>query len=122
MKSTAELRDALQELLLRWEQGLVRPEEVHEEAESLVAECGLPAKSRSDPASLVVEVLAHLEIMNQQLVVAEDVPFILDFLSTASGKERDAWQAWEAYWNGIDYEQRKQALASNPFYLTSAAY
>jgi hypothetical protein len=62
---------------------------VHDEAERLWnTKPSWPVLPESDPDSIVVEVLMHLDALDHQLVLREDVPAILTFLATAQGAER----------------------------------
>ncbi len=61
--------------------------------------------------------LAQLDILNHQLITAEDVPSLVTFLSTASDKAADGWMQWRQYWASIDWNQRRRALASHPYYI-----
>lgn len=66
----------------------------------------IPQLPRDDSRSIPIEVRSHLEILNHQLIVPEDIPAILAFLDTPPGEELAAWHVWESYWNNMDYDRR----------------
>jgi hypothetical protein len=101
----------------KWARGELDERSVHEEAEALYEQLEpLPEYPPEDARSIPIEVLSHLEILNHQLIVREDIPAILDFLETHPGKELEAWSQWEAYWNTLDYDERMERLRDNPYY------
>lgn len=111
-------RDFLRGLLGRWRAGEVDERFVHEEAERLWdANDQWPQYEESDPRSIALEVLSQLEVLNHQLITPEDIPAILDFLETPPGEEEAAWEKWRAHWKSVDYQERRAALASTPYYL-----
>jgi len=79
---------------------------------------GWPEYPREDPRSLEVEALAQLEILNHQLIVRDDIPAFVRFLSTPSGEEDLAWKEWEHYWESVDYAARREQLANDDYYVT----
>jgi hypothetical protein len=109
-------REEIEALLRGWERGEIAVQQVHSEAERLISEWNWPEFPRSDPRSIVVEILTQLEIMNHQLITEEDIPAMLAFLSVQAGCEADGWQAWEAYWKGINFEARRRKLAGHSYY------
>jgi hypothetical protein len=113
-------RRQLRDLLQRWQRGEVSEREVHEEAEALW-EHYAPLKGHDEdaPQSIAMGVLSNLETLNWQLITPEDIPAMLAFLETPLGQERQGWQAWHRYWQGIDFNQRRQSLRNNPYYAKS---
>ena len=112
-----DLSHSLRQLLRRWGRGEVDERAVHRCAERLWEELGGGAEyPRQDPRSIPVEVLSHLEILDQQLVLPEDIPEILAFLDAPRGKELQAWSRWELYWDTRDYDERLERLKDNPHY------
>jgi hypothetical protein len=110
-------RAVLRSLVRRWAAGELCEREVHEEAECLWDSRSWPARGEQDDRSVAVEVLAQLEILNHQLITAEDAPAILAFLDTPPGRAADGWRRWRAYWDGIDWDERRRAVAGNDYYI-----
>lgn len=111
----------IRDLLQRWARGDLDERLVHEEAEAHFEELEpLPAFPRDDSRSIPIEILSHLEVLNHQLIIPEDIPAILAFLDTHPGEELEAWQRWESYWNSVDYNERIERLRDNPYYSSLA--
>ncbi|MGH2472453.1 MAG: hypothetical protein ACRDG6_08635 [Candidatus Limnocylindria bacterium] len=98
-------RTNLPDLLERWRSGVIGERAVHEEAER----------------SIAFEVVSQLEILNVQLITAEDVPAFIEFLETPSGAEGAGWDRWQHYWDGIDFAKRLKDLVNNPYYAKRAS-
>lgn len=90
-------RDQIATLLERWRLGQIDALEVEGQAEIWLEGARFDHEN-SDPDSILVEVLCHLEILVAQKITVGDVPTILDFLFAVPGGERDVWKAWKAYW------------------------
>ena len=108
----SESRSSVRSLLVAWQSGKVDEQFVHEAAEEL--EAGLEAEGdfpRSDPRSILKEVVSQLSILNHQLVIRADIPEILRFLDAPQGEELQGWSRWSEYWDSQDYEQRAKDLA-----------
>lgn len=115
---SSELRVELQRLVNEWARDLLSTEQLHALAEALWEAGGEWAEyAESDPRSIDVEALSQLEIMNHQLITRDDAPALLSFLATKPGGEQQAWQAWRAYWQSIDYSARTRELAGDRFYV-----
>lgn len=112
--------DRIRAWLLEWQQGTMTASGVHAAAEALW-EAGdeWPEYSRNDPRSIWLEALSQLDMMNQQLITVEDVPALLAFLDTPSGKEEQAWIAWERYWASVDFRTREKQLRGVPPYIVT---
>ncbi len=110
------LQNKLIQLLSSWSSGKLTAGGVHGEAEQLLDSYDWKEVSRSDPRSLVNEVLVQLDVLNQQLIMEDDIPAILMFLRAPAGTEAEAWLNWERYWNGIDLDDRRKQLKGNPHY------
>ena len=85
-------------LLKEWESGQIGEKEVHERAESLWKIEEWPNYPKSDPRSIAIELLSHLDILNVQLITREDIPAMIEFLNTKNGNELEAWAKWENMW------------------------
>ena len=116
---TRAIRAEILDLLSRREQGTLDERSVHEQAEELWDRYTGPRDVPETHAdSLVVEALSQLEVLNHQLITAQDVPAFRQLLSATSGKELDAWEEWREYWASVDMERRKQVLMENPYHGT----
>lgn len=111
-------RKTLRKLLQCWRAGKLLPEEIHREAEAMYESEEWPQLPQQDPKSIGIEVLAQLDILNQQLITESDIPAMLAFLSTETGYELDGWAKWRAYWQHVNFEARRAELCNNPFYCT----
>lgn len=114
-------QEILRSLLQRWSLGELTEREVHEEAERLWDQVQQPQQyPQDDPVSIWVEVVSNLSILGWQLIIPDDIPAMLTFLDTPSGRELEGWAKWQQYWKTIDFEKRRQSLAGNPYYAKSA--
>ena len=116
MSDSLMIRARLIYLLSKWQRRELSTEKVHAEAESLFRDFVCDEVPRSEPKSILNEVLIQLDILNHQLIIEEDIPAILKFLQTPPTALESGWQIWEAYWNSIDFQDRRQRLANNPYY------
>lgn len=112
-------RSQLLALLREWQRGTINEREVHQKAESIVEQFSeLPAYDETDPGSVTFEVLLQLDALNHGLITLADIPAMEAFLNTPIGQEVEGWTAWRDYWKNVDFEERRQALKSNPYYIT----
>lgn len=105
-------RQALIELLSRWEKGEISAWQVVEGSEAaeeaLFGEAELvPELPRTDPQSIPVAVLELMATAPHQRLLPEDVPALISFLETTPGSELTGWQRIDAYWNAIDLDARE---------------
>ncbi len=112
-------RSTLIELLDAWLLGTYDERQVHERAESIMDEMAeVPNFAENDPRSILLEVLVHLDALNHQLIMKEDIPVMREFLSTPTGKETEAWTRWRQYWDTLDLQTRRLQLQDHPYYST----
>jgi len=109
-------REQLRALLVAWRDGLKTARQVHEEAEALMEVHDWKDLPRSNPESIQYEVLCQLDILNQQLIIAGDIEAFLDFLAATEGTEEEAWARWDAYWNALDLNARREMLRGDAYY------
>ena len=109
-------RELVRELLDRWASGRLNARQVHEHAEQLWESLEQHQFPREDCRSIAAEVLSQLDILNHQLITAEDIPAMLQFLETPTGEELQAWDRWERYWDELDMDQRIESLKDDPYY------
>lgn len=104
---------------------LVEPieDEIHEEA---VRRSGQPQAAtnwtyehpKSDIRSIGFEVLNKMSSAWSdwrffEVLTADDIPVILEFLDTPPDKSLEAWDKWEKYWASLDYPERRRKLLEN---------
>ena len=73
------------------------------------------AYPKSDKWSIIFAILNLLddgEWRMPERLTTEDIPAILEFLDTPPGKELEAWDKWEKYWDNLDYPARRKRLLS----------
>jgi hypothetical protein len=105
-------RQALIELLSRWQGGEVEAwalvEEAEEAEEALFGEAQLvPKVPRDDPSSISIAVLELMATAPHQRLLPVDVPALVSFLQAGPGSELEAWQTFESYWRSVDMEKRE---------------
>lgn len=116
MNDLTQLEKKLQWLLQGWQASAVEADEVHYLAEKWLSEQEWFDLPREDRRSVVLEVLAQLDILNQQLIIQDDVPALLRFMEQGKQDAPRAWRSWEQYWEGVDLEARQAMLSGDPAY------
>ncbi|HEY9686041.1 MAG TPA: hypothetical protein V6C52_03605 [Coleofasciculaceae cyanobacterium] len=107
-------------LLEQWQAGIIDEQAVHGQAEAAYAAYREDEEDQlSAQDALIYHVVCVLEVLPTYMVIKEDVPFILNFLNTAPGREDEAMEAWDDYWNLLNYEARKVLLSNHPYYCNS---
>ena len=105
------------DLLLRWQRAELTERDVHHRAErwwaALPDDLDVP---EWDSDSAVIHVLGMLDVLNQELIVAADVPHLVTFLENAPANPRYERERLEAYWASVDWERRRDALTGHPHY------
>ena len=112
--SRGEVIDVLQ----KWLKGEVDEEELYRWAGSRYSVSDYDVEDREEDDSITNEVLGHLDMMDMNLVVKEDIPAMIEFLNTPKGKFNEGYSQWARYTKSINYKQRKEKLRHNPFYKT----
>jgi hypothetical protein len=115
-KEVAELKVRLLSILNEWEVGEIDEYQLHHTAEDLFNRYDWKVFDKSEPESVIMEALSHVEIMNHQLVIKQDIPIIINFIEGCE-TPGDSWCKWSNYWDNIDYDARKLVLKSNVFYM-----
>ena len=116
-KNLKTQKEKLIQLLTQWKSGLLTEKDIHEEAELMLDSFELKEALKSDPYSLIKEVLRGLSLLNHELAIVEDIPAILEFLQASPGKELEAWEKWNQYWDSIDFDERAKNLANHGYYI-----
>ena len=90
------LKDLVLEILEDWKSGKINEIIAQEKPDKLYEEfMHYENLSYNNPEAIAYEVLCQLEILNHQLIIKEDIPFIVDFLNTKQGEEKRAWERWQ---------------------------
>ncbi|GAB4199044.1 MAG: hypothetical protein Tsb002_34290 [Wenzhouxiangellaceae bacterium] len=113
-----KIAEKLTTILDAWECGAQNVQYVHEESEALLALIDWQKYPRDSEDSVILEVVAQLDILNQQLIIHSDIPAIKQFLNEGRLNPLLAWSNWEKYWNNVDYEKRKAMLRNHTYYCT----
>jgi hypothetical protein len=108
--STVISRQEVRALLERWQRGETVASQVHIWAEDR------HAVSAFEPEDEVVnELLGQLDMLNLNLITAEDVPALLRALDDLGDTDR-VIQDLERYFEGIDLVRRSAKCAGDPLY------
>ena len=111
------LKSELILLLEQWHAGLIDEKSVHSRAEAYYGAYREDDEETLSPQdALVYHAICILEVLPAYMILQEDVPFIINFLNTGPGREDEAMDAWDDYWNLLDYEARKRRVSQNPYY------
>jgi hypothetical protein len=104
-------RAEVRQVLLDWEAGRVSASEVHGWAE------GHYAVAHTEPEDEVVnEVLARLDMLDVNLVVAADVTALKRLLDAQPAGLTEALNEYGACVESIDLSRRRRELAGDPLY------
>lgn len=69
-----------------------------------------------DDNSVTNEVLNYLEMLDVNLIISDDITYILDFLNSAKDDFEKSVTIMNNYFNNIEYDDRKKLLLKNDFY------
>jgi hypothetical protein len=109
--SAAPDANVIQEFLLRWRNGEIDSRQLQESMESVMESHDWPYFEHSDPRSVPMEVLTHLDALDAQMITIDDVPAILSFLTVGQREPLKAWTEWHRYWDSIDFSKREAEQA-----------
>ncbi|NQD38710.1 hypothetical protein HPT27_16930 [Permianibacter sp. IMCC34836] len=99
------------DILAAWGRGDLSAVEVHEWAEMRYWPSDLEVDDEEDEDNSVCrEVLHHLDSLDMNLVIQEDIPAMLDFLSTPRGQFSTGYERWDRITKNIDYKKRMMQL------------
>ncbi len=102
-------RDAVRQVLLSWQAGHLAANDVHRWASDRY-----PGGAPKD--DLVVEILARLDMLDLNLMTPDDIPVLVQALDLPRARMAEAISLLEHYDTAVDIDNRKRALASDPFY------
>jgi hypothetical protein len=110
-------RAEIAEVLRRWQAGELAARAVFDWAQERYWPGAADFDDReADDSSAANEVLATLDQLPMNLVLAEDVPVYLEFLATPCGEFARGYKQFRAALDRIDYAARRQALIGDEFY------
>ena len=98
------------QVLNTWQSGDIEASEVLAWAEVRYIPGELEVDDEEDGGSVCIEVLQHLDCLDMNLVVKQDIPLLLEFLSTANGQFALGLERWGRITASIDYKQRMKQL------------
>ncbi len=104
----------LKRLLRAWTRYEVDCRRVQEQAEDWLDQFLNEGRSED----LIFHFVLHLSYLNWELVLREDIPFLLGFLTLVEcGRATPA--LWAAYWNRINFGARATRLHGHRYYCFS---
>lgn len=109
-------RDELANLLVKWERGELTAQQVWDWVSARYWPGDTEIDDWEDDLSATNEVLAHLDSMDINLVVLDDIPIHRRFLMATQENTAQAYEAWKTELNSIDYKQRIKTLRDNPIF------
>ena len=93
-------REELQDVLLKWQKGTVKPIDVLEWAETRYE-----LEELQD--EVVIEILTLLDSLHLSRITVEDVPIFLKALSLPTEGEKESLEMLQCYFDSIDFEKRE---------------
>jgi len=109
--SSVILRSDVRTVLADWQAGHRTSQDVHAWAEARFAVDDWECED-----DVVNEVLAQLDMLDVNLLTADDVPVLLTMLDLPAGQAARASEILSSYLAGLDLLGRKRALARDPVY------
>ena len=113
MKATRSVpisRSDIVQLLKAWQRDDVTAAEVQAWAEGIYIPGTFEVDDYEGGDSVCAEVLQHLDCLDMNLVIQEDIPLLLEFLSTPKGQFSLGFERWDRMTKSIDYRQRMKLL------------
>ena len=105
------MEQQVDQLLAEWEAGRVTAVEVHEWAVARYAVSGVEIEN-----DVVNQVLAELDALDVNLVIAQDVPELRTLLRSDPATSAAAIARYESYAASLDLAARRRQLAGDPLY------
>ncbi|HEV3145796.1 MAG TPA: hypothetical protein VGZ47_18045 [Gemmataceae bacterium] len=110
-------RNEIAEVLRKWQLGLLTAEHVHNWAGARYLHDDVDYDDEeNDEHSVANEVMAHLDLLDMNLMVAEDIPIYLEFLETPAGQFEQGCKKFNEALDRIEIEARRQQLTHIPLY------
>ena len=110
LKKSSELeiiKNKILWLLHGWKYNFIDEYDVHELAEKWFEDIDQSYLNLKDEEKIPsIEVLSHLEIMNHQLIIPDDIPIMIEYIQKDC--QNSAWKIWKEYWDNVDFKLRKK--------------
>jgi hypothetical protein len=97
-------REELQDVLLKWQKGIVKPIDVLKWAEERYE-----LEQLQD--EVVIEILTLLDSLHFSRITVEDVPIFLQALSLPKEREKKSLEMLQRYFDTIDFETRESPIS-----------
>jgi hypothetical protein len=107
----AVTRDEVRELLIRWRDGGMTPDAVDDWA---TARFGVPEFEPED--EIVNTVLAHLDLLDVNLMTVDDIPTLLLVLDVPAERSAEAHELLRLHMESIDLPSRMARFRDDPYY------
>lgn len=109
-------RKELVDILNKWMAGTLTANEVHKWADDRYPDVEFDDYEGEEDSSVANEVMGHLDMLNMNLMTAEDIPIYLRFLQTPIGMFDQGYRQFEKETSGIDMLARSRQLKGDPLY------
>lgn len=112
-------RETIKRELEAWQKSEKSTQEIFDWAQDLFGAAMIDEAEYDDwegRNSVSKEILGHLDNLDMNLVVVDDVPHCIAFLSTPVGKFEDGWVEWKKRLEVIDYKERQERLRTDLIY------
>lgn len=101
MMKTTVTRESQLDLRDPWRTGSIEADNVRDEAEAMWGAYEWPDLPRTDPASIPIEVLSQLSILDHQHITRDHIPVLVEFLTTPPGEEPGGWVRFATHMDAI---------------------
>lgn len=114
-------RSEIADVLRNWLSGGLTAEQVHAWATEIyfgfrTIDADDEEEVDDEEFDILNEVMGGLDMLNINLMIAEDVPLYLEFLATSPGQFEQGYRKLQEGLDRIDIRARQRALADIPFY------
>lgn len=96
-----------------WYSGKVVSSDVNDFAEGIVELCGpggLPDLPLSNPRSILINIIQHLDILYGEILLKEDVPALKEVLELGKTSPEDASTKFNDYLVSVDWAARQEMI------------
>jgi hypothetical protein len=118
MPKTILKRQDVAQALMDWQAGRISSLEIQSWAESLYLNDNVDYEDweGDEENSITNEILAVLDTLDMNLVLPEDAPIYLKFISTPFGEFKKGYDQLQNRLGQIDFATRRVQLKTNPLY------
>lgn len=109
-------REDILHILKKWESNVIDVQDVYNWAYLKYLKENVDYNDCEGYNSVCLEVISYLDTLDLNLVTREDIPALIQFISTPIGEFKNGFNLWKDYINSIDITHRKHKLRNNPFY------